>query len=277
MTRAYRRVNATDDRVRLFRDLTDADWRVRVESESGTFIAEGETVITRAIAAGLTIRTILGEERRIESLAASGLLGDAEVLIADPEVMRAIAGYRVHRGALAVVDRPAARTLEWLIAQDGDVIVLEDLVDPTNVGLVARSAAALGIGALLLSPSCADPLYRRAVKVSMGAVLTLPVVRSADWPGDLDLLRRSGIAVLGLSPQGPDIDDVLAEPPGVAARTALVLGTEGPGLSPAAMQRCTRLAGIPMVPPVDSLNVAAAAAVACYALRAARRRGVDRH
>ena len=269
------RVAPGDPRVTLFTGLSDPQWRMSVEAANGVFIAEGTTVIQRAVDAGLRVRSVLGEEKRIEALLAVVDLPDSEILVADASCMVEIAGYRVHRGALALVERPPPATPVQVIGGGGDLVVLEDLVDPTNVGLVARSAAALGISGMLLSPRCADPLYRRSVRVSMGAVLALPWARLDDWPLGLEALSRSGMALIGLSPEGMDLEEALAgvrDAQGHLPRVALLLGSEGPGLTDDALARCDHRAGIPMAAGVDSLNVAAATAVACFALRSARRR-----
>lgn len=255
-----------DPRLHPFRDLTDVDLRLRVEPEGGFFMAEGQLVIERVARSGYSIDAVLTAPKWLPVLAdiLPGYAGP--VLVASRGVIDAIAGYRVHRGALAVVRRPEPRSVAELTNGPGSLLMLEDLVDPTNVGLTFRSAAALGIAGVVLSPRCADPLYRRAVKTSMGAVLELPWARSHDWEGDLASMSERGISVLALTP------DAGAEPihAALSARTcervALMVGTEGAGLSDAALRWSERRARIPMSAGIDSLNVAAAVAVACYAL-----------
>lgn len=255
--------DAADPRVHEFARLTDMDLRQRIEPEQGIFMAEGHLVIERTVAAGLTLRSVLTEERWIPRL--QTLLADVDVpvYVANDEVLRSITGYRVHRGALATVNRPVMATIDEILDGDGDVLVLEDLVDPTNVGLAIRSAVVQGIDRIIVSPGCADPLYRKAVKSSMGAVLRCRWARSDDWPATLAAVARSR-RLLALTPTGQTpLEAALAE--AGSHPIALAFGTEGPGLGDevlgAAWRRCT----IPMVTDEDSLNVAAAVAVAAYA------------
>lgn len=250
----------SDARLDDYRGLTDAALRRRREPAEGIFLAEGELVLHRAVAAGYTVRSMLLLERYAPAL--EPLAGGAPVYVGSPPVLAAITGFDVHRGVLAAMNRRPLPEPEALLAGSRRLLILEDLSNPTNAGSIFRCAAALGIDAVLLSPRCADPLYRRAVRVSMGAVLTLPYARFADWPGGLHVLERSGVQVLGLTPD-PAASPLLA-PQMPQERIALMLGAEGPGLSPAARQCAHREVRIPMVPGVDSLNVAAAAAIACY-------------
>ena len=250
--------------------LTDVALRRRREPAEGIFIAEGEKVIRRAVAAGHPLRSVLLEEKWLPALA--DLLGplDAPVYVADRETLERVTGYSVHRGALAAMSRLPLEPPRLLLARSRHVVVLEDLVDHTNVGAVFRSAAGLGMDAVLVSPRCADPLYRRSVKVSMGAVFSVPWSRLGAWPSDLDDVRAQGFSVLALTPEAaatplPDL------PAGVTDRCALVLGAEGHGLSTRALELADHRVRIPMAAGVDSLNVAAAAAVAFYALGQSRR------
>ncbi|MFM1965184.1 MAG: hypothetical protein RL134_909 [Actinomycetota bacterium] len=258
-----------DPRVDAYLRLTDMDLRQRIEPERGYFMAEGHLVIERCVARGMPILSVLTSPRWIDRLRVVLEHTDVDVLVAHESLLEGITGYRVHRGALAVVARPAATSVDDLVAGDGDVLVLEDLVDPTNVGLAIRSAVVQGIESVLLSPACADPLYRRAVKSSMGAVLRCRWARSDDWTTTLDRLsdRRR---VIALTPDGlRDIADVMAE---VAREpVALLLGSEGPGLTGAALDSAWCRARIPMAAGEDSLNVAAATAVACYERARSRR------
>lgn len=256
----------SDPRLHPFRDLTDMDLRLRVEPEGGFFMAEGRLVIERVARSGYSIDAVLTAPKWLPVLAEILPRYAGPVLVAPRDVVDTIAGYPVHRGALAVVRRPDPLSVPDLAQGPGNVLILEDLVDPTNVGLVFRSAAALGIGGVVVSPRCVDPLYRRAVKTSMGSVLDLPWARSRDWEADLAGLRECGLSVVALTP------DPGAEPIEVAlsartrARVALMVGTEGAGLSDLALRASERRARIPMSAGIDSLNVAAAVAVACYAL-----------
>lgn len=256
--------DGTDVRLDPYRSLTDMDLRRRVEPEGGYFMAEGHLVIARAAALGLRIESVLTAEKWLDRLAVDLAGWSGPVYVADDELLREITGYRVHRGALAVVRRPPTRRLDDVTATTGTLLILEDLVDHTNVGLAFRSAAALGIAGVILSPGCADPLYRRAVRTSMGAVLELPWARAEAWPADLRSLRRR-IVALTPDPAAPPLDQALSA--GGATPIALLVGSEGPGLSAAAREAASSLARIPMDGGIDSLNVAAAIAVACYALR----------
>lgn len=255
-----------DPRLADYADLTDVALRSAAEPAHGLYMAEGRLVIERALAAGHTPRSVLAEPRRLAEVQALLQHRDTPVYLAPPQVLRAITGYRVHRGALAAMQRPAPRTVAEVTATATRLLVLEDLVDHTNVGAAFRSAAALGFGAVVVSPRCADPLYRRSIKVSMGAVLSVPWGRAQTWPQALHDLQAAGIAILALTPDpaAAPLHEVAADPP---ARLAVLIGTEGDGLSPAARAAADREVTIPMAGGIDSLNAAAATAVACYALR----------
>ena len=205
------------------------------------------------------------EEKWLPGLEASLASFDIPVHLADPEQLEAITGYRVHRGALAAFERPALPDPAVLLADARRVVVLEDIVDHTNVGAIFRSVAALGADAVLVSPRCADPLYRRSVRVSMGTVFQVPWTRLPEWPEAARMLRAHefSIAALALADGAVSLRDLAADPP---ERLALVFGAEGDGLSAHALEAADRVVTIPMAHGVDSLNVAAAAAVALYAL-----------
>lgn len=260
-----------DERLADYLRLTDAALRSRTEPAQGLFIAESEKVIRRAVAAGYPVRSLLTAPRWVQPL--SDLLGqiDVPVYVAGPEVLAAVTGFQVHRGALAAMTRLPLPSPAELAAEARLLVVLEDIVDHTNVGAVFRSAAGLGADGVLVSPRCADPLYRRSVRVSMGTVLQVPWTRVPSWPDGLAELRETGFTVVGLAldPDAVDLDDLLSAAP---ARLALVLGTEGAGLGRATLAACDVLARIPMSHMVDSLNVAAAAAVAVHAMRQAQHR-----
>ncbi|MFZ0159336.1 MAG: RNA methyltransferase [Kineosporiaceae bacterium] len=270
------RVEVVDDpRVADYVALTDVALRRRLDVERGLYLAESEKVIRRALAAGHRPRSLLLSERWLEPMAAlvaEVLDGGAPVLVGPPALLEQITGFHVHRGAIASMHRPAPRPPGELLAAARRVLVLEDIVDHTNVGAVFRSAAGIGADAVLVSPRCADPLYRRAVRVSMGTVFQVPWARLDPWPDGLDLLRGAGftVAALALTPQALTLDDLASRAP---ARLALVLGTEGDGLSRAALAQADLAVRIPMAAGVDSLNVAAACAVALWALRAPNRSG----
>ncbi|WP_239128716.1 TrmH family RNA methyltransferase [Sinosporangium siamense] len=250
--------------------LRDVELRKSLEAERGLFLAEGEKVIRRAIAAGYPVRSVLTTPRRLAGLADVLDPLEAPVYVVSDEIVEGIAGFPVHRGALASLARVALPTPLDLLARPGvrRVLVLEDLVDHGNVGSIFRCAAALGVDAVILSPRCADPLYRRAVKVSMGAVFAIPYARMTEWYNGLAELRSAGFQTLALTP------DQSAAPIGkldLGPRAALLLGSEGDGLSSRWLHEADQNVCIPMSATamdlgVDSLNVVAAAAIACHAL-----------
>lgn len=249
-----------DPRVADFVGLTDVVARSAREPAEGLFVAEGAKVIRRALGAGYRPRTVLTEAKWLADLEPDLSPTDAQVLLAPPEVLREVTGYRVHRGALASMERPAPADPRTLLARAWLVVVLVDLVDHTNVGAIFRNAAALGADAVLVTPACADPLYRRSVKVSMGAVLTMPWARTgADLLADL-----AGFTTIALTP-APGACDISRTDPGPGPR-ALLLGTEGEGLPEDLIGRCDLQVRIPMAGGIDSLNVAAASAIALHAL-----------
>ena len=252
----------SDPRIAAYTHLTDVDYRLAHEAAESLFMAEGELVIERVLRAGYAPRSALVSERKLHRLEAVLRDRDVEVFVADDEILATVTGYRVHRGALAAFIRPTPPTLEQVCASANFIVVLEDLVDHTNVGAIFRSAAALGADAAVISPRCADPLYRRALKVSMGATAMLPWARAAAWPDAVRDLREMGFTCIGLTPSGDTTLRALGQP----TRPALLLGTEGTGLSHAALSLTSVNARIEMANELDSLNVAAAAAVACYAL-----------
>jgi tRNA G18 (ribose-2'-O)-methylase SpoU len=257
-----------DPRLADYVRLTDVTLRKSLEAEHGLFVAEGEKVIRRAIAAGYPVRSVLVTERRLGALGGLARQCGAPVYVVPGQVAERLTGYHVHRGALASLRRlplpPVARVLDGARA----VVVLEDIVDHTNVGAIFRCAAALGADAVVLSPRCADPLYRRAVKVSMGAVFALRYARMTDWHGGLAELRGAGFRLLALTPaeRAVPLGSV-----GPLRRAALLLGSEGDGLSSRWLHEADEAVRIPMSPAatergVDSLNVVAAAAIACHML-----------
>ncbi|MGP4029661.1 TrmH family RNA methyltransferase [Actinomadura sp. 3N407] len=257
-----------DPRVADYVRLRDVNLRKSLEAEHGLFVAEGEKVIRRAIGAGHPVRSLLMARRWAEPLADVLDVLDAPAYIADDATMESITGFQVHRGALASLERLPLPTMDTVLTGARRVMVLEDLVDHANVGSIYRCAAALGIDAVVLSPRCADPLYRRAVKVSMGAVFAIPYARMTNWHDDLGKLRAAGFTLLALTP------DQTATPIDQAPtgdRVALMLGSEGDGLSSHWLDEAHEGVCIPMSPDamsngVDSLNVTAAAAIACHAL-----------
>jgi tRNA G18 (ribose-2'-O)-methylase SpoU len=256
---------AASDTVADYARLTDVALRSITEPERGIFIAESAKVIRRAIDAGHTPRSVLMEEKWLPGLEAALAPFDIPVHLADPAELEAITGYRVHRGALAAFERPALPDPGSLLAAARRVVILEDIVDHTNVGAIIRSVAALGADAVLVTPRCADPLYRRSVRVSMGTVFQVPWTRLPEWGEARELFTEHGfsVAALALADDAVALRDLAADPPG---RLALVFGAEGDGLSRQALAAADTIVTIPMAHGVDSLNVAAAAAVALYAL-----------
>ena len=257
--------DAASDEVADYARLTDVALRSAHEPAEGLYIAESAKVIRRAIGAGHHPRSVLMEEKWLPTLEETLAPFDIPVHIADPDQLEAITGYRVHRGALAAFERPALPEPAALLEHARRVVVLEDIVDHTNVGAIFRSVAALGADAVFVSPRCADPLYRRSVRVSMGTVLQVPWTRLPEWPDAASLLHGHGfsIAALALEDGAVSLRELAADPP---QRLALVFGAEGDGLSRTALDAADRVVTIPMAHSVDSLNVAAAAAVVLYAL-----------
>jgi len=265
--------SADDPRLTDYTRLTDVGLRTHLEAEHGLFIAEGTKVITRAVAAGYPVRSVLLAKSRLADLPALGT-ADAPVYLVSDAVAERLTGYHVHRGALAALARKPLPEPSALLAHARRVVVLEDLVDHGNVGAIFRCAAALGVDAIILSPRCADPLYRRSVKVSMGAVFAIPYARMPAWYDGLTVLRAAGFRLLALTPddQATPITTVLRGPSAPPAdRVALLLGTEGDGLTERWLHEADLPVRIPMNPAaraagVDSLNVVAAAAIACHLL-----------
>lgn len=258
-----------DERVRDYFSLTDVKLRKKLEPELGLYLAESEKVIRRALAAGHRPRSFLMGKRWLTDLA--DLVDRAEadgvpVYVADAAVIEAMTGFHLHRGALASMHRPTLLEPEALLHNARRVVILEDIVDHSNVGAVFRSAAALGVDAVLITPRCADPLYRRAVRVSMGTVFQVPWTRLDSWPEGLKVLQDNGftVAAFALGDGAVDLDNLAAHPPD---RLAMIFGTEGGGLTRLAVKGADMVVKIPMSGGVDSLNIAAASAVAIWALR----------
>jgi tRNA G18 (ribose-2'-O)-methylase SpoU len=253
--------DADDPRLRPYLRLTDPALRRGYEAGEGLFIAEGSLVVQRLIQSRFPVRSVLVTERassRVRDLLAGT---PAPVLVVSEDLARSVTGFHLHRGILACGARLALPDPSDLAAGSGCLLVLEDIADQTNMGALFRNAAALGADGVLLSPGCCDPLYRRSIRVSMGASLLLPFSYLPDWPEALSGLARSH-ALLALTPAADaepidDLDADAASPP-----VALLLGTEGEGLTAPALALATGRVRIPMSAMVDSLNVATAAAVA---------------
>ncbi|HEX5017322.1 MAG TPA: RNA methyltransferase [Actinomycetes bacterium] len=253
-----------------YRNLTDVGLRRRLEPEHGLFMAESHQVIARALAVGYPVRSVLTTPRWLSAVEQLDLPVDCPVFVGDEDLVRAVTGYRVHRGALAAMSRLPLPSIQDVVdavrADRSRIAIFENIVDHTNLGAGIRSAAALGVDGVLVTPECADPLYRRSVRVSMGAVFAVPWTRLRSWPDDIKLLKASGYTVAAMTPgeQSIDLDDFVAA---AHPHFALILGTEGAGITPAAQELADYRLRIPMAGGVDSLNVAAAAAVAFYTTR----------
>lgn len=256
-----------DPRLSDYRDLRDVELRKSLEAEHGLFLAEGEKVVRRAVEAGYEARSFLMAPRWLAGLDDVLARSEGPCYVLSEALIEQVTGFHVHRGALASLHRRPLRAVDEVLAGARSVLVLENLVDHTNVGAVFRSGAALGFDAVLLAPRCADPLYRRSIKVGMGAVFTMPWTRLPDWYDALPDLSGRGFTTVALTLSADSVP--IEEAVDGVDRLALVLGSEGHGLSSRWEQSADRRAIIPMRAGIDSLNVAAASAVACYA--AARR------
>lgn len=236
---------------------------------AGWFFAEGTVVLERALRSGLTPASVLVDPRRLDSVPRA-ITESAPVLVGSPEVLTEVGGRPRLRDAIACFVRPPQLAPETVLAGARQVLVLEGVANPNNLGVIVRGAAGLGMDALLVDPTSCDPLYRRAVRVSMGEVFAVPHARLEALPVGLGVLRGLGFRLVGLTPRADAVDlgDLRLE---ADERVALVLGAEGPGLTDATMDACDDLVCIPMASGVDSINVGSAAAVACYAVGAARR------
>jgi tRNA G18 (ribose-2'-O)-methylase SpoU len=257
-----------DERVADFRDLVAGDRKPGTERGTGPVIVEGVPAVQRLLASPYPVRSVFGIPGRVADLQLPDGIPAYE---ADRWVLSEVIGFRLTRGVLASADRLPPADLDELLAGPDPaaprrLAVLEGLNDHENIGSIARSAMALGIDGLLLDPTCADPLYRRCVRVSMGHVLSLPIAVLPDWPADLEKVRAAGYETVALTPAADAVDlteiDARAHP-----RTAVLLGAEGPGLTPQAQAAVDVRARIPMRSGVDSLGVAAAAAITFATLR----------
>jgi tRNA G18 (ribose-2'-O)-methylase SpoU len=252
-----------DDRLGDYVGLTDVQLRMRTEPERGLYVAESQTVLARALRAGHEPRSVLVSERWLPDVEA--LVGhlDVPVFVGDEAQLERITGFHLHRGALAAMHRPVLPDPADVLRDASVVVVLDGLVDHTNVGAAFRSVAGLGADAVLVTPTCADPLYRRSVRVSMGTVLQVPWTRLPAWDAAGPLLHDAGftIAALALADDAVDLAAWRADRP---ERIAIVLGSEGHGLGADALAASDVVVTIPMHHGVDSLNVAATSAVALW-------------
>lgn len=254
---------AQDARIADYVGLRDPDHRRRLEGDE-FFVAEGVNVILRLLQSPYPLRSILLTPRRYERMADDLQSVACPIYVAEREVLASVAGFDLHRGAVASAQRLPPPPLDDVLATSRTIAVLEGLNDSENLGAIARSARGLGIDALVLDPACHDPFYRRTVRVSMGEVLFLPIVRCGSWPADLEHIAAAGFRLLALTPAASavSIHDVTRR---ADERVAVVLGAEGPGLSETVMRRSERIR-IPLRDGVDSLNVGHAAAIAFHAV-----------
>ena len=252
-----------------FQGLTDVALRRVSEPAGGLYIAESAKVIGRALAAGHQPRAVLLLEQWLPEISALLEPFNVPVFVGSPELLQSLTGFDMHRGALASMHRPALPDPAALLEGARRVVVIENVVDHTNVGAIFRSVAGLGADAVFVTPRCADPLYRRSVRVSMGTVLQVPWTRLPEWPLGATVLKDAGfhLAALALADDAVTLEQFAAAPP---AKVAILLGAEGDGLSRQALEAADTVVTIPMLHGVDSLNVAAASAVALYALRPPR-------
>ena len=270
-------INTADDpRLIAYRDLTDVALRRKSEPENGVYIAESAKIIERAVACGHTPVSILMADNWLAKMRillpsiCDNDFGSIDVFTGSHAVLEELTGFHVHRGALAEMIRPAPLSLDSVLERARRVVVLENIVDHTNVGAIFRAAAGLGIDAILVTPECADPLYRRSIRVSMGAVFTVPWARIPQWPTSIKELKEKGYYTVAISPQnigGQESQDLRKFVAGPLDRVALILGTEGDGLTAASLETCDHSVHIPMSNAVSSLNVASAAAVVFWALQ----------
>ncbi len=271
------RIASVDDpRLADFRNVSDpALMRGR-----GLFVAEGRLAVQRLLGSRFRTRALLVIESALEGLEASLTAGrddrEVDVYLTDSSQLRLVTGFRFHRGCLGLGERPEAEegVAELPPAEPGrPLVVLDGVSDPDNVGSIFRNAAAFGAAGVILSPACADPLYRKAIRTSMGTTLQLPFRLADEWPGVLERIREAGARVVALTPLEPAVDIEAFVSRGAGAGVALLLGNEGHGVSRAALDLCDERVRIEIAPAVDSLNVANAAAIALQRLRAVTPRG----
>jgi tRNA G18 (ribose-2'-O)-methylase SpoU len=254
-------VGGVPEHLRIYAELRDVQLRTALETDLGLYIAEGEKVIRRAAGAGHRPHSFLLTPRWAESLTDVIDRFDVPCHLLDEDEIERITGFHVHRGALAAFERPSPEPIHELLAGASRIVVVEDLVDHTNVGSVFRNAAALEFDGIVLSPRCADPFYRRSIKVAMGAVFSLPHARLDDWYAAPRLLRDAGFTTYAMTPAADAVPLGNVVP---ARRSAVVVGSEGPGLTEHWQRESDVRVRIPMAKGIDSLNVAASVAIACW-------------
>jgi tRNA G18 (ribose-2'-O)-methylase SpoU len=263
------RIDRLDDpRIQDYRDVSDAELLRR----RNVFVAEGRLVVGRLLEARQRLVSLLLNEAAVQALDKSlgAVAEETPIYVCDTNAFASITGFNLHRGCLALAERPAARAPADVADRSEVILVLEGVTDPDNVGSAFRNAAAFGVGGVLLSPTCCDPLYRKAVRTSMGSALRVPYARLENWPEDLATLKAKGFELVVLTPRESAVDLVsYARPRG--QKLAVLVGSEGPGLSAAAEATADVRLRIPIRPEVDSLNLATATGIALYFLTAAGR------
>jgi tRNA G18 (ribose-2'-O)-methylase SpoU len=254
-----------DPRLVDYAHQTDVALKKARGTEHGLYLAESLLVFERALRAGHLPRSVLSLGGSVDDAVAAVGDHNIPIFVGPGELLAGLTGYVLHRGLIASMHRPPLPDLRALLAGARRVVVLENVADPTNVGAIFRSVAAIGADAVLVTPRCSDPFYRRAIRVSMGTVLQVPWTRTGDWESTRAALAGAGfhIAALALTDDAVDLREFAATAP---ERVALVLGAEGEGLTPEAVAAADTVVRIPMAHGIDSLNVAATAAVAMYAL-----------
>ena len=255
-----------DPRLADFAGMRDQTLRLAIEQPLGAFVGEGALVLERAIRSGYVVRAVLAEPAHLPQVVPVMAGRPEPVYVAERDVMREVTGYREHPGPLSSYLRKPELSVPAVLADARRVVLLEDVANPTNMGVVFRCAAGLGMDAVIITPNCADPLYRRSVRASMGESFAIPWARLDAWPSGLALVQSLGFTVAAMTP-APDalsLRDFAAAAP---ERLALLFGAEGPGLSEQAMAAADVRVAIPMDRDVDSLNIGTAAAIAFYAVR----------
>ena len=257
--------DAADPRVADFVRLTDVALRRLLDTERGLYLAESEPVVERALAAGHSMRALLVARSRQHVLVSLDIAPGTPCYVTEDALTQQITGFHLHRGVIASMHRPPLPRLSEVVDAARVIVVLEGLTNHTNVGAIFRSAAALGVDAVVVTPDCADPLYRRAVRVSMGAVFHVPWTQISPWPAAISDLQEAGFCVVALtpSPEATPLDRFAESAP---ERIALIVGTEGPGIHASTLRRVDHAVSIPMAGGIASLNVAAASAVALWEL-----------
>ncbi len=264
MTNIVDIADPADPRLDDFRDLNSVDRRPDLPSGRGLVIAEGVLVVQRMLASRFTPHAMLGNDRRRAELDADLRGVDAPYYRTSPEVMADVVGFHLNRGVLAVARRPVELTVAEVLAGARTVAVLEGVNDHENLGSIFRNAAGLAVDAVIFGAGCADPLYRRAVRVSMGHALLVPFARAMEWPGVLNMLHDNGFNILAMTPAGQSVPLGEAVAGLGAAKLAILVGAEGPGLTETVMRMSDVRVRIPMSRGTDSLNVATSAAIVAY-------------